>query len=173
MSSSVLDRIPARVVLLIGWLGFLVCAFPGVMTWDSFGQLGEARSGVYSDGHPPVMALVWSVLDRIVPGPFGMLVLQSWSFLLGSYFILLRAMRPLLVRWRLRPGDEYAAARERYSPFSHIVDPDEHTRGSIARLVARAVRHAVPALVLINNKAEGCAPESAFRLASAIAEVMS
>jgi hypothetical protein len=99
VSSSVLDRIPARVVLLIGWLGFLVCAFPGVMTWDSFGQLGEARSGVYSDGHPPVMAYVWSVLDRIVPGPFGMLVLQSWSFLLGSYLILRRAMRPTRAAW--------------------------------------------------------------------------
>jgi uncharacterized protein YecE (DUF72 family) len=79
------------------------------------------------------------------------------------------ARRPLLVRWLLRPGDEYAAARERYAPFSVVADPDTHSRERIARLVAGAVRHGVPALVLINNKAEGCAPESVFTLASAIA----
>ncbi len=94
MSAAVLDRLPARIVLLLGWIVFLVCAFPGVMTWDSFSQLGEARSGIYSDGHPPVMAMLWSVLDRLTPGPFGMLVVQSWAFLLGTYFIVARVMRP-------------------------------------------------------------------------------
>jgi uncharacterized protein YecE (DUF72 family) len=78
------------------------------------------------------------------------------------------ARHPLLIRWLLRPGDEYSVARERYSPFSNIVEPDEPGRDSIARLVAKAARHGVPALVLVNNKAEGCAPESVFRLASAI-----
>lgn len=80
------------------------------------------------------------------------------------------ARHPLLVRWLLRPGDEYSAARERYAPFSNIVDADEQSRGRIARLVARAARHGVPALVLVNNKAEGCAPGSIFRLASAIVD---
>ncbi len=79
------------------------------------------------------------------------------------------ARHPLLIRWLLRPGDEYAVARERYSPFSHLVDPDEQGRERIARLVARAAQHGVPALVLVNNKAEGCAPASVFQLASAIA----
>jgi uncharacterized protein YecE (DUF72 family) len=78
------------------------------------------------------------------------------------------ARNPLIVRWLLPPGQAYADARDRVRPFDHITEEDVAKRSAIARLVARAAAHAVPALVLINNKAEGCAPESAFRLAHAI-----
>ena len=43
-------------------------------------------------------------------------------------------------------------------------------RQSIVRLVLRALEHDVPAFVLVNNDAEGCAPESIHRLARAIAD---
>lgn len=79
--------------------------------------------------------------------------------------------RPLLVRWLMRPGDSYAKAGERLAPFDHIAEEDEARRGSIARLVVRALQHEVPALVLVNNDAEGCAPESIHRLARAIAQL--
>jgi uncharacterized protein YecE (DUF72 family) len=80
------------------------------------------------------------------------------------------ARRPLIVRWLFPPGDSYAAASERLAPFDRIVLEDPIRREAIARLVANALRHDVPALVLVNNDAEGCAPESIYRLARAIAQ---
>jgi uncharacterized protein YecE (DUF72 family) len=80
------------------------------------------------------------------------------------------ARRPLLVRWLLRPGDSYAQAGDRLAPFDRIVEADEPRRSTIARLVTRALQHEVPAIVLVNNDAEGCAPESIARLAVAIAQ---
>jgi uncharacterized protein YecE (DUF72 family) len=76
--------------------------------------------------------------------------------------------RPLVVRWLMRRGDDYRTAGARYLPFSRIVDEDPMNRDEIARLVARASEHAVPTFALLDNKAEGCAPESAVRLARAI-----
>ena len=75
---------------------------------------------------------------------------------------------PLVIRWLLAPGEVYADARDRFRPFDRIAREDLPVRSAIARLVVKAAAHGVPALVLINNKAEGCAPESAFRLARAI-----
>lgn len=51
--------------------------FPGYMTLDSTTQLQQARTMVLSDGHPPAMALLWSITDAVVPGPFPMLVLST------------------------------------------------------------------------------------------------
>jgi uncharacterized protein YecE (DUF72 family) len=80
------------------------------------------------------------------------------------------ARRPLIVRWLLARRERYDDMRQRYHPFDRITREDVPVRAAIARLVAKAAAHAVPALVTINNKAEGCAPESAFRLARAIVE---
>ena len=80
------------------------------------------------------------------------------------------ARNPLIVRWLLRPGQAYAEARDRLRPFDRITEEDAAQRSVLARLVAKAAAHGVPALVLINNKAEGCAPQSAFRLAQAIVD---
>jgi uncharacterized protein YecE (DUF72 family) len=80
------------------------------------------------------------------------------------------ARKPLIVRWLLAPGEKYETTRERFAPFSALAREDLAVRGAIARLAAKAVAHDVPVLVTINNKAEGCAPESAVRLARAIVE---
>ena len=77
--------------------------------------------------------------------------------------------KPLIVRWLMRRGDEYEAARSRFLPFNRLAEPDLPTRADIATLVSKALAHDVPAFVLINNKAEGCAPASIFELARAIA----
>jgi hypothetical protein len=89
-----LCALPPRVILAIGWLLFVVYAFPGLMTFDSFYQLAEGRAWSFTDLHPPAMAALWGVVDRIVVGPFGMLVIQGTAFLAGLYLILARAMRP-------------------------------------------------------------------------------
>lgn len=49
-----------------------------------------------------------------------------------------------------------------------ILDEDVGSRSAVAELVARALAHDVPASVTVDNKAEGCAPESIARLARVI-----
>lgn len=77
--------------------------------------------------------------------------------------------RPLVVRWLFPRGDSYEEAGARYEPFSRLVDEDAASRAAVADLVARALAHDVPAFVTVDNKAEGCAPESLLRLAREIA----
>lgn len=42
-----------------------VATAPGIYSPDSLGQLLQAYTGVYSDGHPPIMAGLWSLLLRV------------------------------------------------------------------------------------------------------------
>ena len=56
---------------------------PGYMSPDSVDQLAQGRSGVYHDWHPPVMSWLWGRLDRVVPGPVGMLVFHNLLFWSG------------------------------------------------------------------------------------------
>ena len=78
--------------------------------------------------------------------------------------------RPLVVRWLLRPQESFSDASARYAPFDRLVDQDLVRREEIARLAARAHQHGVPVLLLVDNKAEGCAPLSVELLAGAIVE---
>ncbi|MDQ3364487.1 MAG: hypothetical protein M3680_03570 [Myxococcota bacterium] len=75
-------------ILGIGLLGIVLYAFPGYMSFDSVYQLLEARSGVYSDGHPPAMAVLWKGVDFVIAGPFGILIIQNVTFLAGAFLIL-------------------------------------------------------------------------------------
>ena len=71
----------------------------------------------------------------------------------------------VVFRWMLHPQQDYEAARERYFPFDRIVDPDPANRAAIATLLARILDRGNEAIVIANNKAEGCAPLSLFGLA--------
>ncbi len=77
---------------------------------------------------------------------------------------------PLLIRWLLERGRAYAEARDRYAPFDRLVDPDPDTRREIADRVAAALSRGEEALVVVNNKAEGCAPLSIAALARELIE---
>lgn len=79
---------------------------------------------------------------------------------------------PLLIRWLMRRGDSFDAAMARSRPFGRLVLEDEDNLAAVARLVAGAQKHGVPALVTVDNKAEGCGPETIFRLAGRLAESM-
>lgn len=84
-----------RAILLIGWILFVIYAYPGYMSYDSVWQLQQARHiEPYNDWHPPMMAVLWHITDTIIAGPFPMLVLQSTTFLLGSYSLLRRVLSP-------------------------------------------------------------------------------
>ena len=59
----------------------------GLTNPDSDAQLNEARSGYFSDWHPPAMSLLWRQLDAVFPGAFGMLLLQIGMFWFGIFAI--------------------------------------------------------------------------------------
>jgi uncharacterized protein YecE (DUF72 family) len=77
---------------------------------------------------------------------------------------------PLVVRWSLHAGLGYEQARARYAPFNRLLDADLVTRGTLVHLIRIAVRSGQDAFVIVNNKAEGCAPLSCVELARALAE---
>ena len=88
-----------RTILAFGFALFLVYAFPGYMSTDSVVQLLEARNGEFSDGHPPLMAAQWWLLDRIISGPILMLLLQGTLFLGGLYVLLRKVLSPTAAAW--------------------------------------------------------------------------
>jgi uncharacterized protein YecE (DUF72 family) len=75
----------------------------------------------------------------------------------------------LIVRWMLHAGLTYQVAKERYQPFDRVVDDDPGSRETIARMVIDATIAERPAFVIANNKAEGSAPLSIYRLAERVA----
>ncbi|HEY1103404.1 MAG TPA: DUF72 domain-containing protein [Burkholderiaceae bacterium] len=86
---------------------------------------------------------------------------------------LLRALwpGPLVCRWNLNPlhgAYGYEDAQRLYSPYDRIVDVDEATRSTLARVIRATVDAGHNAFVTISNKAEGCAPLSAAGLAQAV-----
>jgi hypothetical protein len=87
-------KLTPRAILLIGWVGMMLYAFPGYMSFDSVAQLFEARLGYFSDGHPPAMAGLWQNVDHLITGPLGMLIIQITCFLLGTYFVLRQRVQP-------------------------------------------------------------------------------
>jgi len=81
-------------ILAIGWVIGIIYAYPGVMTLDGNDQLHQGRTDFYTDGHPPAMAWMWRYVDAVIAGPFGMLVIQTVTFVAGIYLILRRAIAP-------------------------------------------------------------------------------
>lgn len=75
--------------------------YPGQMSGDAIGQLVEARSGRFTDWHPPLMSWVWSRLDRVIPGPLGLTLLHNLAFWGGAGLI--------VAALRLRPAVSAAA----------------------------------------------------------------
>lgn len=77
---------------------------------------------------------------------------------------------PLVLRWNLRQGLGYQAARKRYQPFNRLIDPDPGLRRQVAGIVADAAAAGERAYVIANNKAEGCAPLTLLELARCIGD---
>ena len=71
----------------------------------------------------------------------------------------------LVVRWMLGPNYGYEDAREAFSPFDKLAEEDTNARVAIAELCRSDLASAKRAFVIVNNKAEGCAPLSLVRLA--------
>lgn len=98
-SRAWLGRLHPLVPLAVAWSCLVAYAFPGEVTQDSIDHLLEARSGFYTDAHPPTINALWRVLDLLIPGPFLMLVLQLTLLLAGLYLILRRTFSPRRAAW--------------------------------------------------------------------------
>ena len=77
-----------RRILVVGWLVFLLYAYPGYMTPSAVDMLLEARYGTYTDWHSPLMTAFWNVINTVFTGPPSMLLIQSGGFLFGGYVLL-------------------------------------------------------------------------------------
>jgi uncharacterized protein YecE (DUF72 family) len=75
----------------------------------------------------------------------------------------------LVVRWMLRRDRDYEEAREDFRPFNRLAEEDSSSRQAIARLCRERAK---AAFVIVNNKAEGSAPLSVFKLAEEICQAM-
>ena len=92
MTERQIERLWLAGTIAAGLVIVFVYAFPGYMAYDSLDQLRQARAGVRTDWHPPLMSVLWGLLDRIVAGPLLMLVLQCSLFLGGLYALLRRRL---------------------------------------------------------------------------------
>lgn len=89
---------------------------------------------------------------------------------IDAQLTMLRALwpGPLVCRWSLhsRHGAYgYESAKAQYAPFNRLVDPDPHTRETLAKVMAATAAAGFEVYVTINNKAEGSAPLSVVELA--------
>jgi hypothetical protein len=76
---------------------------------------------------------------------------------------------PMIIRWMLRPGDDYERAGARFAPFSQIREPDKLSRSRIVGMVKRGLSSGRDVYVTAANNAEGSAPLTLFELAKAVA----
>lgn len=90
---EVIDRrATPRVIVIAGYVVFLLYAFPGFLTLESADQLLDARTETIGDWHAPMMSVVWWLVEGIAAGPFGMLALQSGLFVAGAYVLARRVV---------------------------------------------------------------------------------
>ncbi|HEY1549671.1 MAG TPA: hypothetical protein VGG28_17705 [Kofleriaceae bacterium] len=116
-----------RAILVVAFVAFLIYAFPGFLGWDSEASLVQARSGHYSDAHPPIIALLWRLTEVFVAGPLGMLLIQAATLLVGLYLIFVRELRP-------KPAALAAAAVFLFPPVSGVtglIDKDALMAGFV------------------------------------------
>jgi len=69
--------------VIIGIAITIAIYYPGIMTFDAAVQLEQARSGLYTDNHPPIMAWLWSILDKLIPGSGGLFLFHILLFWVG------------------------------------------------------------------------------------------
>lgn len=94
----------------------LAITAPGYLSYDSVSQLSDARSGSYNSWHPPIMAWLLGVFDRLSPGTALFQLFQSGLLLLALLALLwckprswlsvvLAIVAVLLPQWLLFQGE--------------------------------------------------------------------
>ena len=106
----------ASAILLAGFAAMLAMNAPGQLSYDSVSQLADGRAGFYNSWHPPVMAWLLGLFDRLVPGTLLFLIFQGllllarcwrccgWSRAAGRS-VLVAAAIVLTPQWLLYQGE--------------------------------------------------------------------
>lgn len=87
---------------------------------------------------------------------------NSWTRMpsIGEQFRMADAITGdfLVARALLRPGRSYSAAVDAFAPYDHVQDENPELRSDLATLAKAALELRIPAYLIVNNRAEGCAP---------------
>lgn len=133
--------------VVLGVLAFgltvYMCA-PGYMGPDSRSQFQQARNFYFTDDHPVLMALIWHYLDRLVPGPLGMLLFTNalvWAGLSALFWVL-----PGPLGWRALGFVLLGFWPPGFSTLP-IVYKDSLMHGAMLVAIAAAIPHTRRALV--------------------------
>lgn len=70
-----------------GFILSIVLFFPGWMSPDSVDQYRQAHQGWFYDWHPPLMAMWWGLLDKIISGQVLMLIQNLLFFWVAVYLV--------------------------------------------------------------------------------------
>lgn len=92
-----MTRLAPWAAALLGLALALGVFWPGYMSWDSAYQWWQSRHDAFDSVHPPLMAMIWQLSDRVLQGPGGMFALQAallWSAL--AMFAAALPVRPAL-----------------------------------------------------------------------------
>lgn len=76
----------------------------------------------------------------------------------------------IVARALLRTGRNYAQAVDAFAPYDHVQDENPTLRADLAALAKAALELRVPAYLLVNNRAEGCAPLTIAAVARALGQ---
>ena len=104
-------------------------------------------------------------------------VLNSWTAMprIGEQLLLHDVITaPFLVaRALLRPGRRYAEAVDLFAPYDRIREPNPELRADLAAVAQTAHDLRMPAYLIVNNRAEGSAPETIRAVAILVSELLS
>ena len=102
-------RLAALGAIVLGAAVSLAVNLPGHMSYDSVLQLAQGRTGVYNFWHPPIMAWLLGLFDRLSPGT-ALFVLFDTLLLYGALAVMVLLPRrtswpaaALIVVWAIIP----------------------------------------------------------------------
>lgn len=99
----------AAAIVLGGYAACLTLNYPGHFTYDSIWQLAQGRAGVFNDWHPPVMAWLLGLADRLRPGAWLFIALEATLFFAALLAFAALEPRPrpvclpVLALWTISP----------------------------------------------------------------------
>ena len=86
----------ANAALALACLGAtLLLHYPGHLSFDAITIWYESRQPALFSQHPPALALLWHLLEYLLPGPGGFLIVQLGALWLAAWLLIARA-RPAL-----------------------------------------------------------------------------
>lgn len=98
---------PLRIYFFIGFLINVLAFYPGYVSPDGIDQYTQALTGRYGDWHPPAMAFVWSLLNKLHKTSGLMMTMQLAWFWYACYVlassIKQRVWRVLIIVFSLAP----------------------------------------------------------------------